>query len=122
MEARLESGTPMALVEPKVTWPTLELGSPKVTRPTLEPVARPPLDARTPLVLWLRIELGMMLGLLAIPTGEPEETRWVPERLGTLGALSTFRTVSASSFSCCSRASSRASSCGGGESASPEGG
>lgn len=110
----------MALVEPKVTWPALELGSPKVTRPTLEPVARPALDVRMPLVLWLRMDPGMILGLLATTAGEPEATLWVLERLGTLGVLSTFLTASASSLSCCSRACSRASSCGAGELGSQE--
>lgn len=94
----------MALVEPKVTWPVLELGSPKVTRPTLELVARPPLDAR--------MDPGMALGLLTITVGVPEVTLWVPEMLGTLRELSAFLTASANSFSCCSRASSRTSSCG----------
>lgn len=57
VEPRLDISPPVvALVEPKVTWPALD--SPKVTWPTLELVARPPLDTRMPLVLWLMMDPG----------------------------------------------------------------
>ena len=47
MEPRLDISPPVvALESPKVTWPTLEL------------VARPPLDTRMPLVLWLMMDPG----------------------------------------------------------------
>ena len=75
-----------------------------MTRPTLELVARPPLDARMPLVLWLAREPGTARGLLG-SRGRP----------GLAGVLSTFLTASAISSRCRSPACSRASSCGGGE-------
>lgn len=63
-------------VEPWLTLvvrrPTLELGSPKVTWPTLELVARPALDTRMPLVLWLRMEPWPILGLLEMTRGVTE--------------------------------------------------
>lgn len=47
----------------------LELGSGKATWLTLELVARPPLDIRMPLILWLRVDPGTILGLLLVIGG-----------------------------------------------------
>lgn len=47
----------------------LELGSRKATWLTLELVARPPLDIRMPLILWLRVDPGTILGLLLVIGG-----------------------------------------------------
>lgn len=101
----------LALVEPKVTWPALELGSPKVTRPIMELVARPPLDIRMPLDLRLRMDAGTLLGLLTVTRGALELNFWVLERV-MVELLSTFLPTSTSSFR--ERACSRASSCRGG--------
>lgn len=96
VEPRLDISPPVTgLVEPKVAWPALELGSLKLTRPTLELVARPPLDARMLLALWLVREPGTALGLLG--NRGRLELAWVLERV-TLGVLSTFVTASACCF------------------------
>lgn len=102
----------LALVELRVMWPIVELGSPKVTWPILELVAWPPVDIRMPLVLWLMMDPGIILGLLGITRGVPEPAFWVLER-DMLKLLSIFFAISINSFRCCSRDCSRASICGG---------
>lgn len=70
LEAGLDPGVPPTpeLWSPKVagldTLPVLELGKPNVTWP-VEPVARPLLD------LWLRMDPGIPLVFLVLPSMEP---------------------------------------------------
>lgn len=83
-----------------------------MTRATLELVARPPLDARMPLVLLLRMDPGTLVGLLAVVWAAPELASCAPGR----AAFGLSSRPWASSFRFCSRARSRASSCRGGRS------